>query len=637
MKLEKISTNGRSIFFLFFCVYMGVALWMVAKYQTTVILEFTKFAHDNSAHLYIPLTVVQNGDTSKFANLGTVWLFLYHIVLIPLVMSDYLYKTGLAGSIINALCVAGSAVVIQKIVHGKEGLIAATLFGFNIYSIIHASSSYMIPLGQFLAVFSLIYVYDYLKNASGKSLTKAVFLIMLSTTARYESWPMALMLAGLIIYNETKRGRRWRIFSHIPLIFFGIAGWIVYNWAVFGNPFEFITHPSPGAAGYYFKVISKLIKPWTIDLAGIGSILLKMLGPLVVILPFGIWSYLREKNGWQFLFFMLSSSILLLAEGPYLLIKDHALYYYFSFPFFFVLIGNGLRPRILTKRRLWEVMMVLLIAGYFSYQMMEMQHLTDELDGARYVYFYNKHFSDVINQNRDGGYVLYSSIIGSYYFSVIEGVKARYIVDEYDNPVYEEISSSPWTHNVSVVILPDRNSYTKLRKYFTELCTEKCYVVLYYENKTWRAEFLTYYKPIFNSSIKLYNVPVIIYGKRARDSFNLLRLPKLRTSSPTGTRTSDEETSKYLRNGDTISLRISFPYAHGEKAGSTIRFSPLRKTGTLISAPTSSFSLTAGCSWPIMKRSPSTSLCPWTIFHPPASNSSIISAPSSLIQRIPTS
>ncbi|WP_461865536.1 hypothetical protein [Thermococcus sp.] len=508
---------------------MGIALWLIARYQTTVILEFTKFAHDNSRHLYIPATVVDNGKTSKFANFGTVWPFLYHLTLVPLVISNYLYRTGLAGSILNSIFVATTMVLMYKIVQGKYGLIASLLFGVNIYSCIHASSSYMIPLGQFLAVFSTFYVYDYIKTGSGKSLTKAVFLLMLSTLARYESWPMVFMLIGLVVYNELKRGRSWRILSHTPLAFFGIIGWIVYNWVIFGNPLEFITHPSPGASGYYFIVISKIIKPWTIDFKDIGEILIRILGPFFVLLFSGIIDYLKEKEGWQFLLFLLSSSVLFLAEGPELLIKDHLLYYYFSFPFLFIIAGRGLSfMEKIRYRNIRVFLALLLIALYSFYQISEFSMLNNELIEGSYKYYHNKHTSDEIKIRWGGeGYILYSSILGSYYFSVIEGVKPKYILDEYDFPLYERISLSPWEYNVSVVVFPDRETYTKLREYFIKLSNKNCYVTLYYENESWRSEFLSYYKPISNSPIKLYDVPVVIYVRSRSNSFkHLTQFPK---------------------------------------------------------------------------------------------------------------
>jgi|GEM_PF-6055299 len=518
--LKKISVNERVLFFIFLLLYFGTAVFLVVKYNTTVLLEFTRFAHDNSAHLYIPAAVVENGGTSKFANFGTVWPFLYHVASTPFVVSDFMYRTGLAGAVLNSFLVAGSAVLIFRIIGGSEGFFVSLLFGLNIYSLIHASSSYMIPLGQFLALFATVYVLQYSTTGSGKPLTKAVLLLMLSTVSRYEAWPMAFVMASLVIYREIQSGRKWRIYSHLPLMFMGIEGWILYNWAIFGNPFEFITHPSPGAAGYYFLVMKKIIMPWTVDFTSIGRILLRMMGPAVIFLPFGVLGYLKEKNGHQFLIFVLSSCILLLAESPHLLIRDHALYYYFSLPFLFIISGKGIGSiiHIIGSRKVRVVFILLLLVSYGLYEFSGFSRFLGELRHGNRVYIHEKAISDEIVKHWNGGYIMYSSILGSYYFSVIEGIKPKYIIDEYDNPLCRKFSLSPWRHNVSVLVIPDPESYRHLKRYFLSLWGEECYAVLYYENESWRNEFLNYYFLLYNSSVELYGARVMIYTRRNHTS-----------------------------------------------------------------------------------------------------------------------
>ncbi|WP_456452710.1 hypothetical protein [Thermococcus sp.] len=510
---HRISSPEKMLLISLFIIYLSFSMWIVYEYDTTVIWEFTRFAHDNANHLYIAATVVSNEPTSKFANMGTVWPFLYHLALIPLVKAGWLYKTGMAGSILNALLIAGTSCILLKILGGREGVLVASLFGLNIYSLIHASSSYMIPLGQFLSLFSLSYALRYLNTGSGKPLTLSVFFLMLATLSRYEAWPMVVVLAFLVIYREIKSGRKWRIYSHLPLMFMGIGGWILYNWAIFGNPFEFITHPSPGAAGYYFVVISKILAPWSIDFKGVLHIIWGMMGPLMVFLIPGVISYLKEKNGWQMLILILSSSVLLMAEGPQILIKDHLLYYYFSFPFMYLLAGRGLSFILnrVKEAQIRAVLLLILLSSYiiFTISLVSLVHM--ELGRAYPEYLHNKLLGDKIVMHRDEGYILYSSVLGSYYFSAFEGLKPKYIIDEYDMPLYVKASLEPWDFNVSVVVMPTEDTYAKLGRYFIGLSGKENYATLYYENATWRREFLHHYRQLFNSSVKLYDVSTLVY------------------------------------------------------------------------------------------------------------------------------
>ena len=148
---EEGDTISWTIMTMLFVFYLSFSLVLVTVYGSTVILEFTRFAHDNMAHLYIPRVIVDNGVNSRLANLGTVWLPLYHILLIPLAIIDVLYYSGLAGAFVNALFIATTASALYIILRSYFGVAASLVYGLSAYSLIHASSTYMVPLGQFLA------------------------------------------------------------------------------------------------------------------------------------------------------------------------------------------------------------------------------------------------------------------------------------------------------------------------------------------------------------------------------------------------------------------------------------------------------------------------------------------------------
>src|SRR4051812_45165861 len=65
---------------------------------------------DAESHLDIAKRVI-NGLTPGFGQLGGIWLPLHHILMLPFVWNDWLWRTGLAGSfvsmgsyVISALC-----------------------------------------------------------------------------------------------------------------------------------------------------------------------------------------------------------------------------------------------------------------------------------------------------------------------------------------------------------------------------------------------------------------------------------------------------------------------------------------------------------------------------------------------------
>src|SRR5258705_9388835 len=69
--------------------------------------------NDARSHLDIGRRVVE-GLKPGFAQIGSVWLPLNHILMIPLIWNDYLWHTGLAGAIWSMLSFVATGVLIYK-------------------------------------------------------------------------------------------------------------------------------------------------------------------------------------------------------------------------------------------------------------------------------------------------------------------------------------------------------------------------------------------------------------------------------------------------------------------------------------------------------------------------------------------
>ncbi len=63
---------------------------------------------DAEAHLNIARRVIDS-RTPGWNQIGTVWLPLPHILLLPFVSNDWLWRTGLAGAIPSAVCYVAAA------------------------------------------------------------------------------------------------------------------------------------------------------------------------------------------------------------------------------------------------------------------------------------------------------------------------------------------------------------------------------------------------------------------------------------------------------------------------------------------------------------------------------------------------
>ena len=78
------------------CASIGAAIW---AYQSHTILLYG----DAHSHLLIARRVVDN-IYPGLAQLGDIWLPLPHLIMAPLALSDFLWRTGLAGTLTSMPC-----------------------------------------------------------------------------------------------------------------------------------------------------------------------------------------------------------------------------------------------------------------------------------------------------------------------------------------------------------------------------------------------------------------------------------------------------------------------------------------------------------------------------------------------------
>ena len=525
MRLNPLGPIGREakiewlIFVSSVAFYLGFSVFMVAEYGSTYILVRGRYSHDQLAHAYIPRTVIDNGPLSKLANVGTVWLPLYHLVLIPFILPDPFYVNGLGAAILNSFLTASTSVLVYRIAKGgKLGLIASSLFTINMYSLIHSSSSYMIPIGMYLSVAAVYYSIESLRKNSGKEMTKAMVFLMLAELSRYESWIVGVAIVLAVWFGLKKDKLTKLIFTFMAS--WGVILWLLYNRVIFGSFIQFITHPSPGAAGYYYLIIEKLANPIEADWFSILKVSYLLIGPAIALVFLSLFYFLlqvyRRRKVRAFVYFiLLSPLVLLLAESPKLLIWDHPLYFYFVLPF---AIGAGFRAiNRSTKAKAITLLILVLVGGQCLYEFQRYEGLPSELAKDYKIDMYvRERLRPIYEVWKDkGGYILSSNILylPPYVMSVLLGISPAYIFDEYDEPVYREINKAPWEHGVTVVLMPTYETYLISKKYMVGLVGEEMYPILFYEDEAWRNEFLNHYH--FETEIGYGPMVVLVYVSKA--------------------------------------------------------------------------------------------------------------------------
>lgn len=204
---------------------------------------------DAESHLNISKRVIDS-LTPGLAQLGGVWLPLPHLLMIPLVYFNFLWTTGLAGSIVSGLSFVIASLFIYKTTFlltrsRPAGFLSFLLFALN-PNILYMQSTPLteLPLLMFFVLstyFFLRFLYD---DTKVMYLLPAAFFGFCATLTRYDGWFLVLFEALIIIiyyavykHNRTRLEGRLILFS--TLAFYGMGLWILWDFLILGDPFYF--------------------------------------------------------------------------------------------------------------------------------------------------------------------------------------------------------------------------------------------------------------------------------------------------------------------------------------------------------------------------------------------------------------
>ena len=207
--------------------------------------------NDARSHLDIGRRVVE-GLKPGIAQLGSVWLPLNHILMIPLVWNDWAWHSGFAGAVWNMISFVGTGVLIYKILEIFNVKTLGRIFGVLVFSanlnVLYLQSTAMTePLLLATMTAGCYYLLLWSKDEKIINLVKSSFWIMMATLVRYDGWfLLGFATAVVAILVLIKRG--YRVSEGLTVMFvtmggFGIVLWIVWNWTIFGDPLYFMLGP----------------------------------------------------------------------------------------------------------------------------------------------------------------------------------------------------------------------------------------------------------------------------------------------------------------------------------------------------------------------------------------------------------
>ncbi len=240
--------------------------------------------------------------TPGYEEIGSVWLPLFHLLAAPLALSDFLWRTGLAGSIVSSAAFAGTAWLLYRLGTAVNGgraagilALAGILLSPNLLYL--ASTPLTEPLAIFWAVLVVYELFRYRETGRLRSLLVAAVAALLGTLTRYEEW-YVLPFAALFVLLA--RRQSWGSRLRHAFVFSIVAGagpmlWMLHNAYNFSNPLEFYNgpfsaqaiyahqlattafpYPTDGklllSARYYLEDLKLVLGIWPLELAVLGLV-----------------------------------------------------------------------------------------------------------------------------------------------------------------------------------------------------------------------------------------------------------------------------------------------------------------------------------------------------------------------------
>lgn len=208
------------------------------------------------------------GRATGLGQLGTTWLPLHTMLMLPLIWNDTLFRSGFAGAFPSMVAYVLTAIYLYRMVYflfSARGTawIAALIFLLN-PSVLYMQSTAMseVPL-LCAATIAIYYMLRWARSYYAMDLVKSALAVAVSAGIRYDGWALAAAFAVVVLYLAWRRqgfaGAESYSILFGMLAFSSCAAWVIYNAVIFHDPLLFLffgdsSHTVHHLQGYH--------KPW---------------------------------------------------------------------------------------------------------------------------------------------------------------------------------------------------------------------------------------------------------------------------------------------------------------------------------------------------------------------------------------
>ncbi len=234
-------------------------IWFWITLVTAMTISITAFIYfyghhdillynDAHSHLDIARRVLDNA-TPGLAQLGGVWLPLPHIVMLPFIWIDPLWRSGLAGAfpsmICDIICALYLFMAARRLTNDNLASYIGTIAFMVNPNILYLQST---PLSELVLLATMAatcyYLIVWAQEDRLSDLVAMSIATFLAALARYDGWALYLACIVLLMLIGWRKGFRWGKIQG-AVLFYGLVGgfaiglWLLWCKLIFGDALYF--------------------------------------------------------------------------------------------------------------------------------------------------------------------------------------------------------------------------------------------------------------------------------------------------------------------------------------------------------------------------------------------------------------
>jgi Dolichyl-phosphate-mannose-protein mannosyltransferase len=264
---------------------------------------------DAVAHLHIARRIIDSLNPG-LTQLGSVWLPLPHLLLVPFVARLEWWQSGLAG-VFPSMCAyifgaAGIYRLARLWVQPRSALVAVLFFGLNPGLLYMQTTAMNEPLFLAEMIWAVLLVVEYGRaleqdelEQAAKLLIAAGLVLVAAVYTRYDGWIFAFA-AWLVALRKMLRKNQWNsavggaFISFTAMLVVAPGIWMAYCARQFGDPLDFMRGPysakaielrtaTPGAPHYPGWHSMRVAALYFLKAAELGAVPLRFANLLLIL------------------------------------------------------------------------------------------------------------------------------------------------------------------------------------------------------------------------------------------------------------------------------------------------------------------------------------------------------------------